>query len=312
MATQKNFVIRHGLEVSDNLIVADAETENVGIGSTTPKLKLDVRGAIGCTDLSVSGVSTISILGISTATITNLSGTIGTITTLNSTDATITNLSGTIGTIATFESTDSTIENLSYISGIGTNLNVTGIATFNAIQIDGLLAAGASLGAEDQYLRHTGTGVTWVSVQRSVVETDSQTATEGQDVFNTDYTVNLVEVYLNGIRLNSNEFTATDGSTITLGTPAYDGDTLDFVKYNPFNEYPTFFWLSAAGEEIYYMDNVGIGTTNPAEKLQVEGAVRASDGFISVGNTTPIQISLVGNQLTFTASGIGSTTFTLF
>lgn len=57
--------------------------------------------------------------------------------------------------------------------------------------------------------------------------------------------------------------------------------------------------------------NVGIGTTNPTSKLHVIGAVNASGGFISVGSTTPVQITLVGNKLTFTAVGIGSTTLTL-
>lgn len=63
--------------------------------------------------------------------------------------------------------------------------------------------------------------------------------------------------------------------------------------------------------------NVGIGTTNPDSKLTVSGDVKvsgivtATEGFISVGNTTPIRIELVGNQLTFTAVGIGSTTLTL-
>jgi hypothetical protein len=46
--------------------------------------------------------------------------------------------------------------------------------------------------------------------------------------------------------------------------------------------------------------------------LNVSGVVTSTGGFISVGNTTPIQISLVGNKLTFTAVGIGSTTLTLF
>lgn len=68
---------------------------------------------------------------------------------------------------------------------------------------------------------------------------------------------------------------------------------------------------------IHTLSNVGIGTTNPTSKLTVDGSINvtgiitATEGFISVGNTTPIQISLVGNQLTFTAAGIGSTTFTL-
>ena len=41
------------------------------------------------------------------------------------------------------------------------------------------------------------------------------------------------------------------------------------------------------------------------------GIVTASGGFTSDENSIPIQISLNGNQLTFTASGIGSTTITL-
>jgi len=49
-----------------------------------------------------------------------------------------------------------------------------------------------------------------------------------------------------------------------------------------------------------------VGTPN----LNV-GIVTASGGFTSDENSTPIQISLNGNQLTFTASGIGSTTITL-
>jgi hypothetical protein len=41
------------------------------------------------------------------------------------------------------------------------------------------------------------------------------------------------------------------------------------------------------------------------------GVVTATNGFISVGNTTPITITLSGNKLSFSAVGIGSTTLTL-
>jgi fructose-1,6-bisphosphatase/sedoheptulose 1,7-bisphosphatase-like protein len=44
----------------------------------------------------------------------------------------------------------------------------------------------------------------------------------------------------------------------------------------------------------------------------ITGIITATDGFVSTANTTPIQIQLVGNLLTFNAVGIGSTTFTLF
>ena len=39
--------------------------------------------------------------------------------------------------------------------------------------------------------------------------------------------------------------------------------------------------------------------------------VTSTEGFVSIANTTPIQIILNGNQLTFNAVGIGSTTFVL-
>lgn len=42
------------------------------------------------------------------------------------------------------------------------------------------------------------------------------------------------------------------------------------------------------------------------------GFVLSPDGFVSTASTTPIQIQLVGNLLTFNAVGIGSTSFTLF
>ena len=60
MAINKNFVVKNGFEVATNLILADASTKKVGIGSTNPRYSLDVRGGIGATDVIVSGVATIS------------------------------------------------------------------------------------------------------------------------------------------------------------------------------------------------------------------------------------------------------------
>jgi len=58
MAVNKNFVVKNGLEVATDVILANASTKNVGIGSTLPALTLDVRGGIGATDLQVTGFST--------------------------------------------------------------------------------------------------------------------------------------------------------------------------------------------------------------------------------------------------------------
>ncbi len=58
MAVNKNFVVRNGLEVNTDLIIADADLGKVGIGSTVPRFELDVAGGIGATDVYISGVAT--------------------------------------------------------------------------------------------------------------------------------------------------------------------------------------------------------------------------------------------------------------
>ena len=60
MAVNKNFVVKNGLEVSDNLILADALEARVGVGTTTPQQLLHVFGGIGVTDAYVTGITTIA------------------------------------------------------------------------------------------------------------------------------------------------------------------------------------------------------------------------------------------------------------
>ncbi len=70
MAINKNFVIKNGVQVSTDLIIGDADTNKVGIGTTVPGYELHVgvargsRGGIGATDLVVSGVATVTNLDV--------------------------------------------------------------------------------------------------------------------------------------------------------------------------------------------------------------------------------------------------------
>lgn len=273
MAINKNFIVRNGLEVGENLILADSDLYKVGIGTTNIVSTLTVNG-------DISGIGA-SFSGIITATQFN----------------------------GNLESSD--------ISSI--NLNVSGISTFNNIKIDGLITAGSSEGVDGQYLRRTGYGVTWSSTS-ALFQSITQTAVESQKIFNVEYSIGLLEVYLNGVRLSSSEFTATNGETIVLKDGAFEGDTLDFVTYSVLTDFSpnslSSYW-SLGDVGIHTLSNVGIGTTIAASTLtvsgnvEVSGIVTATQGFISVGNTTPIQISLSGNELIFTAVGIGSTTLLL-
>ena len=74
MAVNKNFVVKNGLEVSTDLIFADASTEKVGIGSTIPSKQLDVIGGIGASELNITGVGTIVTLNGTTGIVTSVVG----------------------------------------------------------------------------------------------------------------------------------------------------------------------------------------------------------------------------------------------
>lgn len=58
------------------------------------------------------------------------------------------------------------------------------------------------------------------------------TATAGQTSFTASYTVNYVQVYVNGILLNSADYTATTGTTVVLASAAAAGDIVDVIALN--------------------------------------------------------------------------------
>jgi len=279
MAVQKNFTIRNGLEVNNNLIFADTNSNKVGIATTNVQYTLDVDGTIGA-EHSI----------------------------------------------------------------------ITGISTVNTLSIGGAVSVGNSSGSMGQYLVSTGTGVTWSAVP-TVRSNDIQTAGVGATTFNTTYTVGLLDVYINGVKLSSSEYTANDSATVSLDVACFGGETIEFISYSPFGigiggtsiqgitildegtpvgsalQVTSINFVgtsvtatgSGVGVTVYLSDYVassGISTDVIGGIASVTsvttGIITATDGFISVGNTTPIQISLVGDQLTFTAVGIGSTTLTLF
>ena len=59
MSINKSFVVKNGIEVATNLIVGNSSTKRVGIGSTLPRIDLDVRGSIASTNTYTSGFSTV-------------------------------------------------------------------------------------------------------------------------------------------------------------------------------------------------------------------------------------------------------------
>ena len=129
MAVNKNFVVKNGLEVNDNLLVADQTTEKVGIGTSVSYYTLHVQGGIGATEARVTGVSTFvgdvhsesnfSAVGVST--LASAGG--------------ITTTGGDLyvgGDLFV-------LDDIVYDEVTGRNLNISGIATFVTVDINGNL-----------------------------------------------------------------------------------------------------------------------------------------------------------------------------
>ena len=105
-------------------------------------------------------------------------------------------------------------------------LQVSGIATFgNAV------SAGGTTGTDGQYLKSTGVGVTWASFP-TLRTTQTSSAANGQTTFNFTYNVNFLDVFINGVKLTSSEYTASNGTSVVLTTPAFENDVVEFHSYN--------------------------------------------------------------------------------
>lgn len=111
------------------------------------------------------------------------------------------------------------------------NARVSGITSITNLQIYGNVSAGDTTGNDGQYLRSTGIGVTWSSFP-TLRTTGITTAIYGQTVFNFTYNVGFLDVYVNGVKLTTSEYVANNGANVTLVSPAFANDIVEFISYN--------------------------------------------------------------------------------
>ena len=155
MAVNKNFVVKNGLEVNNSLILADADTNKVGIGSTAPRTELDVRGGIAATDIQVSGISTFLgnlKVGTDGATLSAIGGSVGINSTLPGYLLDIQSSSDT-GTTALYVKGDVDITgNFSGAEVAVTSINVTGLSSLGSVHVNsGIVTASTTSGIVTYY-----------------------------------------------------------------------------------------------------------------------------------------------------------------
>jgi len=84
------------------------------------------------------------------------------------------------------------------------------------------------------------TGLKWAAVSGAgTITVTDFTATASQTTFTVAYTVGLVEVYRNGVKLAIADYTASNGTSIVLATGANVGDVIEVVAFSGLNTYAT-------------------------------------------------------------------------
>ena len=118
------------------------------------------------------------------------------------------------------------------------NVSVAGVTTFastaefdGTAKFDSTITAGGATGTNGQYLKTTGTGVEWATFP-SLRTRQTFTASAGQTTFSFNYTVNFLDVFVNGVKLTDSEFTATNGTSVVLAVGSFVGDIVELVSYN--------------------------------------------------------------------------------
>jgi hypothetical protein len=170
------------------------------------------------------------------------------------------------------------------------NASVSGILTANEIDFTGNgISIGDTTGLPGQYLRSTGTGVEWASFPTSLRSTFTYTATDLQSTFDYAYNVGFLDVYINGVKLKGNgvtdvsEYTAVTGTEVVLTEPAFQGDFVELVAYNPSS-------VAAGGDGI-------LGFT-----ILEEGSIVGNDNGVT-------SINFIGAAVTAVGSGAGVTVY---
>ena len=324
-AINKNFVIKNGLEVDTNLILADAYTNKVGIGTTVPQHLLHVNGGIGATNLYVTGIGTFPNelnvgLGGTILTVLGIGGSVG-VGTANpaylldvrspvSTGQTALYVKGDVyidgnldinfGTVGG----DLEVDNAIIANLTATNINSAGISTLATLDPGTIRDINNVFGTSGQYLKSTGTGIEWESFG---VYRNQQTfiSTEGQTNYNFIHQPNEVDVYLNGAKLIPTTDFVGIGSTVTLIAPAFAGDLVEMISLVNSGDL-----IIISGASIDIQDdgtNVGLGTIlNFGSGLSVIGPGLGAVGVRTV-NVALSGIYDIGISGTATYAGYATT-----
>ena len=249
----------------------------VGIGSTIPAHLLDVRGGIGATNISISGIATVVDLRGVTAIDATTTATIEAATAGMPNEFEYINVTG-MGTIANFR------------SGISTITTSVEVGTAVTLAASGINVAGVST---------LSGSVTMDSAVVGSVTMDS--AVVGSAV-----TIGASGISISGIAtvvgLTSPTITATTSTLVGSAVTTDSGGIRVAGVVTATSFIGKYFDGTVIGDV-----QVGTSLTAYSHGVVTSGIVTAQGGFITGSGTTAVQMSISGNNLLFTVVGIGTT-----
>ena len=127
-----------------------------------------------------------------------------------------------------------------------------------------------------------------------IVKEEFTVTTASRTVFDlsSSYTAGYVDVYLNGVKLSSSDFTETDSDTITLSTAATFGDIVEVVNFERrlMTELAPIWKQDGASGGIYTFTAVGMGTSTPIGYVDIYGGLHVRAGVVTVSNSASVGI----------------------
>ena len=312
MAVNKNFVVKNGLEVNTNLIVADTDAQKVGIGTTISRYLLHVNEGtgIGASSVYVTGISTVAQefnvgLGGSVFTVLgNAEGTAGI------------GQSVGVGTgepayLLDVRSPVSTGQTALYVQG---DMRVTGDINLDDLRLDQLQVSGIStfigLSTFASGINVLGLGATTTTLDVSGFSTFSDTVKVDT------LTENRVVIVGSGKTLEDDANFTYDGGQLKVGTG------LSVTGLSTFVGVGTFISDLYVGGDLYIRDDISldanlnilgiatIGTLDVTADATIDGTLDGADGHKSLVVGTGLSVHGPSAGVAVTLAGAGGITTT--